>query len=267
MRKLFFLLSLVTVIFIGCKKSNNTNNNIGVPPSPLVANAGPDTIITAPLPGTGFYFYAILNGKASHDRSGKIVSFWWTQIDPDLQTGFSAYYSVTSVYSDSTGVTFFEFPNLQNPKSTVHKFRLEVRDDLDNDEFDTVTITVNRKFSAEFDGITWDSTVGSLTYLNVTCKPIGILACQAFALYYPETPDMLNICTFNGGCDDIRSWKTIPYVSYDSIKLTDKQLFYSTNNDNNQDILNDNDWVVIYATPNAGIDFTQTVSIGVERLH
>ena len=259
MKKLFFLVSLATIIFLGCKKDNNTL----VPPKAktLVANAGLDTAINLPLKGTGWDFKAILNGKASHALSGQIVFYSWTEIDGD-----PLFFHIKSPNADSTEVILEEWPDFQKPSGITHKFRLEVRDDHQNVDYDTVAITIFRKFLAEYEGLSWDSTVGSLTYLNIKYKPNEIINYQAFDPIYTYTPDVLNLCTFNGNCIEVGSWKTIPYVPYDSIKLTDKDFFYSTNNNNSLDIFSDNDWPVIYATQKSGIDFTQKLSIGVWRL-
>src|SRR5450755_209914 len=122
MKKLFFLVSLPIIIFFGCKKNYTTNNNTIVKPNPLVADAGLDTVLNMPLPGTGFIFKAILNGKTSHDLSGKIVSYWWTDIS---QQGES---TIMTQDSDSTEVRLFLFPNPQAPGKSIRKFSLEVWD-------------------------------------------------------------------------------------------------------------------------------------------
>ncbi len=218
-----------------------------------MANAGLDTVISMPLPVTGIEYEAFLNGRASHDSAGQIVFYSWTEID-------AAQSRIVSPNADTSEVYIYEFGL---DKNTIHQFSLEVRDDHGNVNFDTVAITIKRKFQDEFDGIPWDSTVGSLTYLNLN-SPGGLSI--LFDPFVSSTPDILNFCPFNGNCNDISSWKIIPYVPYDSIKLMDEALFYSTNNGNAADITNGNDWVVIYATSNAGIDFAQKLSIGYLRL-
>src|ERR1700680_4320304 len=105
MKRLFSLLSLATIIFFSCSKNNGTNNNTLVLHKTLVANAGLDTVINIPLPGTGFYFEAILNGRASHDSAGKIVFYSWRAVDDS----YFPVYNIMSPGADSTEVILLEF--------------------------------------------------------------------------------------------------------------------------------------------------------------
>jgi hypothetical protein len=260
MKKFFLLILSACMIYFGCKK-NNTPIVQSKPPNPLVADAGLDTSLFVPQPGSGSAFLANLNGKASYDSAGKIVSYSWTEVD-GYPTGPFSY--ITSPNSDSTEAYMLEGLD-PDTKSYVRKFQIEVQDDHQNVAYDTVNITINRKFAEEFDGLSWDSTIGPLTCLNIACDT-QIWACPVFGFYYLDTPDIMNLCTFDGKCSDIMSWTIIPYVPYDSIKLTNKNLFYSSNSNNANDIANGNDWAVIYASQKAGIDFTQKISIGVTRL-
>jgi hypothetical protein len=246
MKKLFFFVSLpiiilATTLYPGCKKSN-------VQHSSLIANAGSDTIINMPQPNSLWVFMAILNGGASYSSGGQIVFYSWTAID---NFGSS---SISFPNSDSTEVIF------NAPISNKYRFRLEVRDFNNNVAYDTVTITINRKFQYEYDGLSWDSTVGLLTYLIIDGRfGNGNFPLFGFGGATPGlSPNIINLCTFNGNCNDISSWKSPPYVPYDSIKLTNQNLFYSS------DSLELH--YVIYATPGAGIDFTQKLSVGVYRL-
>jgi len=256
MKSLFFLISLATIVFFGCKKDDN------LPTSQfLFANAGTDTAVSLPLQGSGWYFRAILSGKASYSLSGKIISYSWTALYQDSFDFF-----IVSENADSSELFLMEWPDIQMPKSTSRRFRLEVRDDHQNVDDDTVTITIIRRFLAEYRDLSWDSTVGPLTYLNIKPKTDQIVNYQPFHMNYPITPDILNLCAFGNNCEDIQSWKIIPYVPYDSIKLTNKDLFYSNSTNNADDIDAGEAWVVIYATPQSGIDFNQKVSIGVYRI-
>ena len=262
MKKLFILFISVSLIYIGCKK-NNKDIVSATRRSPLVAKAGLDTSVYNPQPGTGSAFLAILNGKASYDSAGKIISYLWTEVDGYPIDPFSY---IMSPNADSTEAYMNESVD-PDTKSYIRKFQLKVEDDHQNVAYDTIDVTINRKFELEYDDLSWDSTRGSLTFINLACYPVNtqITECPDFGYYYYDTPDIMNICMFNGNCGDIRNWITIPYIPYDSINLTDKNLFYSSNSNNANDIMNGNDWSVIYATQKAGIDFTKTVSIGVTR--
>jgi hypothetical protein len=253
MKKLFFLMSVTTIIFFGCSKHNDTNNTL-VKPKTLVANAGLDSTIDTPLPYTGLFFEAVLNGRASHDSASQILIYSCTEIDDFVSA------VIKSPNTDTTEVIFGDVPYV---KKTIYKFRLTVVDGLGHTDYDSVEITINRKFDDEFDGLSWNSTNGTLTSFSLL-NNLGDWS-FLFQLSDPPTPDFLNICTFNGNCTDISNWKMIPYVPYDSIKLTDKDLFYSTNSDNADDIANGYDWCIIYATQKAGIDFNQKFSLGILR--
>jgi hypothetical protein len=149
--------------------------------------------------------------------------------------------------------------------SYTREFQLEVQDDQKNVAYDTVKITLKRKFGFQYDGISWDSTVGLLTYISLGLDNPQLFQSPVFGLYYLDSSDYINICT-SGNCIDIQSWQTVPYVSYDSIQYNTNNLFYSTNSGDSSDIVNENDWPVIYAKQNAGIDFTKKFSIGIGRL-
>jgi hypothetical protein len=253
MKRIFFFVFLMTIvlitgIFIGCKKSMTTK------PKTPIANAGPDSVINMPQTGTSSEFEAILNGKGSHSINSEIVFYSWTAIGNTGSTNIK----ISSPNTDSTTVIF------EQPNAGIYQFRLEVRDNLNNLDYDTVSITINRKFQDEYDGISWDSTFNSFTYIdfaeqlsNYADIPPALIAIPGYSL----PPDLISFCTFNGNCNDISSWKIIPYVPRDSIELTDKNIFYST--DSSACCINAS--YTIYATPNAGIDFSQKISIGVGR--
>ena len=240
----------ITDIFIGCNKSMTTTE-----PKTPTANAGPDTVINMPQPGTSTDFEAILNGKRSRSINSEIVFYSWTTIG----NNGSNIIKISSPNTDSTTVIF------KQPNAGIYQFRLEVLDNLNNLNYDTVSITINRKFQDEYDGISWDSTFNSFTYIDFAeqlsnyadIPPVGFIYNPGYSL----PPDLISFCTFNGNCNDISSWKIIPYVPRDSIKLTDKNIFYST--DSSACCINAS--YTIYATPNAGIDFSQKISIGVGR--
>jgi hypothetical protein len=271
MKKQFFILSLSFLVIIGCKKNNTTPKVQTVAPNPLVAVAGPDTTLYAPLQGYGDVFFSILNGKLSHDSAGKIVSYLWTEVDT-FAIIWVTY--ITSANADSTAVEMGESDGpfagygggLQAvTNSYTREFQLEVQDDQKNVAYDTVKITFKRNFGILYDDLSWDSTVGSLTYITLGQNNPQLRVGVTFGLYFTDASDYMNICT-DSGCIAIQSWQTVPYVSYDSIQLTTNNLFYTTNSGDSLDIVNGNDWPVIYARQNAGIDFTKKVSIGIGRL-
>jgi hypothetical protein len=249
MKSIFFLvflitIGLVTIIFFGCNKSM-------VQPKTLVANAGPDSVINMTQPGTAWEFEAILNGKGSHSTNSEIVFYSWTAIDHYGSTILS------SPNTDSTAV-IFEDPDAS---TGIYQFRLEVRDNLNNFDYDTVSITIHRKFKYEYDGIPWGSTFNSFTYIDLNSNSQLSTEGNWPSAYAIRLPDLISLCTFNGNCNDISSWKIIPFVPRDSIELTDKNIFYST--DSSACCVGDS--YTIYATPNAGIDFSQKISVGVNR--
>jgi hypothetical protein len=240
----------ITDIFIGCNKSMTTTE-----PKTPIANAGLDSVINMPMTGSCWEFEAILNGKRSRSINSEIVYYSWTIIGNNGSTNIN----ISSPNLDSTTVIF------EQPNAGIYQFRLEVQDNLNNIAYDTVSITINRKFGYEYDGISWDSTFNSFTYIDFAeqlsnyegIPPVGFLFNPSYSL----PPDLISFCTFNGNCNDISSWKIIPYVPRDSIELTDKNIFYST--DSSACCINAS--YTIYATPNAGIDFSQKISVGVNR--
>ncbi len=97
-----------------------TVNSIGnLPP---IANAGSDVVLSLPVNITA------LNGAASRDQDGTIVSYTWTQVSGPSQ------YSLSS----SSAVA----PVLSNLVVGVYVFRLQVKDNLGAAATDDVTITV-----------------------------------------------------------------------------------------------------------------------------
>ncbi|HLY71244.1 MAG TPA: hypothetical protein VKR53_16030 [Puia sp.] len=272
MDKQFFILSLGFLVVFGCKRNNTTTIVKPFPPNPLVAVAGPDTTLYVAQKGWGCRYLAILNGKSSHDSAGTIVSYVWTEVDT-IATGLGS--QIMSVNADSTVAYMVEntvpvtngFTGDVQPvtNSYIREFQLEVQDDKKNVAYDTVKITLKRKFGFQYDSLSWGSTVGSLTHLSLGFDNPQILQVPIFGLYYTDSSDYMNICAA-GNCIEILNWQTVPYVSYDSIQLTTNNLFYSTNSGDSSDIAGGNDWPVIYAKQNAGIDFTKRVSIGIGRL-
>jgi Y_Y_Y domain len=252
MKRIFFFVFLMTIvlitgIFIGCKKSMTTK------PKTPIANAGPDSVINMPQTGIPSEFEAILNGKGSHSINSEIVFYSWTAIGKNGSTIIH----ISSPNTDSTTVIF------ENPEAGIYQFRLEVMDNLNNIDYDTVSITINRKFLYEYDRISWDSTFNSFTYIDLGPQLTndGDYQFNLILFGYSLPPDLISFCTFNGNCNDISSWKIIPYLPRDSIELTDKNIFYST--DSSACCINA--WYTIYATSNAGIDFSQKISVGVNR--
>ena len=267
MKKQFFILSLAFLIIFGCKKNNTVRMVQPVPPNPLVAVAGPDTTLYNTVQGWGCLYMSILNGKLSHDSAGTIISYTWTEVDT-FETYGRSY--IVSAIADSTAVIMTELTSqyingipVTNPYTL--EFQLKVQDDQKNVAYDTVRITLKRKLGFQYDNLSWDSTVGALKYISLGFNNPQILQIPLFGLYYTVSSDYMNICTA-GNCIDIQSWQTVPYVPYDSILLTTKNVFYTTNSGDSSDIVNQNDWPVIYARQNGGIDFTKKASIGIARL-
>ncbi len=233
-----------------------------VPPNPLVAVAGPDTTLYNAVQGWGCLYMSILNGKLSHDSAGTIISYAWTEVDAFEKFVGSG---IVSSNADSTAAYMIEFSSqyingIPATNSYTREFQLEVQDDKKNVAYDTVRITLKRKFGFQYDNLFWDSTLGSLKYISLGFDNPQILQVPAFGLYYTDSSDYVNICTA-GNCIDIQSWQTVPYVPHDSILLTTKNVFYTTNSGDSSDIVNQNDWPVIYARQNGGIDFTKKLPL------
>jgi hypothetical protein len=251
MKKIFLLLSGIAFIWFGCKKDNGNSGNITTQPKTLVADAGPDTIIYNTDGGTGIIFRTVLNGKASFYSPAHIVFCSWTEIGP---IGGNLLTSIKSPNTMTTEVTMV---------GGIHRFRLEVRDDHNGVDYDTVSINAEQRFGYQYEGIPWDSTIGVLTRINISYKPGLIDGFPGLSPNETRDSNFVNLCAFDGSCNEIGNWKRLPFVVYDSIYLTDKSLFYSSND---SDFLGGMDYMVIYANKNAGIDFTKKVSIGIFRL-
>lgn len=87
-----------------------------------VANAGSDVVISLPVNNT------VLNGSASKDPDGSIISYTWTKVSGPSQFTISS----TSVMS----------PALSNLVEGVYVFRLLVKDNKNATAQDDVTVTV-----------------------------------------------------------------------------------------------------------------------------
>jgi|SRR5450755_582764 hypothetical protein len=246
MKRIFFLAVATAVIYFGCAKKNDQPSSTQTSkPKTLFANAGLDTTICMPYDGTGDIFKGILNGRASHDDSGKIVSYSWAEIG-----GFHSL--IDSSNKDSTKVTF--------TGNYRHQFALEVRDDHGQVDRGYVVINIVQNFDAQYNGVYWDSTVGVLKTISVKIKPALIESWPgAFASNQSE---FVYLSNYNGNCIDASSWKQLPYVPYDSIQLTNKSIFYSLIFDLPNNINQGYGYPEIYAKTNSGIDFNQKVSVG-----
>jgi|SRR5664279_153900 len=236
MKKIFFLIVLPVIFFPECtKKNDQTSINT------LYANAGSDTIICMPYGGTGNLFKGELNASASQDVDGKIVSYAWTETNHPS--------SVIST-DETTQVVL---------SAGLHQFQLKVQDDHNRVAYDIVVIQVLQNFNSEYDGLSWDSTLGGLTTISVKTKPALIQSWPGPFLSIQS--DFVYLINYSGTCVDISSWKQLPYVPYDSIQLTSQPVFYSvihTSNPVNQGT----DYPEIFARTNSGIDFSQKVSVG-----
>ena len=254
MKKIIILIAVITMIHLSCSKDNKigaipdqTNSQI------LVAEAGSDIIVYKPYDGEGYIFKAQLDAKASYDKAGTINFCNWTEINVSPQVGFS-YTMIETPNALTTSVTM---------QGGVHKFRVEIRDNQKLVAYDTVTVTADQLFGYRYDGLTWDSATTGLSHTDIVWKPGLIGAFPGLTPSYTWDPNFVNICFFNGDCNDINNWKAIPFVTYDSIGLTDRNFFYSSNDANYLDGMG---YFVIYARKNTGIDLTQPVSIGLGRI-
>ena len=247
MKKIIFMAIVTLVIFTHCNKT--VDDKVIPPPPPpkhLIANAGSDTTICLPYGGTGDMFKAILNGRASTDDAGHIVSYTWSEI---VNEG-SPYppVPITDKYNDSTSVTI-------HSSSSLHIFNLEVRDDrgwVDNAQ---IRVNFMSQFDFAYDELSWDSTTSGLSTISVKFKP-GVMETWPRGLYR-----YVYFKNFKG-CYDVSRWQKLPYVPYESIRQTNEPLFFSLvlghSNIIDPGIL----YTEIFAKSNSGIDLTQKVSIG-----
>jgi hypothetical protein len=273
MKRNFFLAVATAIIYFGCAKKNDqpsstqttttqTTTTQTIKPKTLFANAGLDTTICLLYGGIGNIFKGMVDGRASHDDSGKIVSYSWFEIigsPPNSWLGIIGFNSDSTVFSkDSSEVTFLL-------TGGIHQFMLEVRDDHGQVDSAKVNINAIQKFDAEYDGLSWDSTTGVLTTISVKAKP-GLIESWPDFTSLDTVSSEIHLSDYNGKCNDISSWKLLPYVPYDSIQLTDKLLFYTLISDPPTILNRGHLFPEIYAKTNSGIDFNQKVSIGfIER--
>jgi hypothetical protein len=239
MKKVF--IPVFVLVFYGCTKSDQSSTQASS--KTLIADAGSDTTICMPYGGTGNLFKGILNGRNSSDGSGKILSYAWSEIGSTPSAVFSN--------ASSTEITLY---------GGLHQFLLKIGDDQNRVKYDTVVFNVIQRFNTEYDGLTWDSTVGVLNTIGVRPKPALIESWPG--PYKNIEMDTVYVSNYDGTCRDIGSWKQIPYVPYDSIQLTDKPLFYSIVFDIPNSVNLGTGYPEIFAKTNAGIDFSQKVSIG-----
>jgi hypothetical protein len=286
MKRIFFL-AFTTAIFFSCCNKNvvNTPASPSPPPPPppppinyLIANAGSDTTICMTYGGEGNIFKGVLDGRASRDDSGKIVSYSWSEIWGPNDTAplyLDNFGNLDSVgfSRDSSQVTLLYYspadPSNGDLSVGFHVFMLTVHDDHGRVDSARVTINIIQNFDAEYNGLSWDSTAGQLTTISVKAKP-GLMESW-------PTGDFNNgysgiyLTTFNGQCFDTTNQERLPYVPYDSIQLTDNLVFYSVISIP-PSVINPGSlfqytyagtaYPEIYAKTNSGIDFTQKVSIG-----
>ena len=251
MKKIIFMAIVTVVIFTHCSKT--VDNKVDSTPAPLpplkhlTANAGSDTTICMPYGGTGNIFKTILNGRASSDDAGNILSYSWSAVkkegSPDLQS------QITDVSKDSTTVRFLS-------GDATYQFNLEVRDDQGRVDNDQVTINVISRFNYQYDGLSWDSITAGLQTISVKFKP-GLMESWPRGSF-----EDIYLINSNAGCRDIISWQKLPFVLYDSIQQTDKPIFYTLVTGHPNIFSQGNLYTEIYARSNAGIDLTQKVSIG-----
>ncbi len=244
MKKILFLAATTSIIFFGCNKKNDQPSSIQTATKTLFAKAGVNSTVCMPYGGTGNVFKGILDGTASHDESGKITFYAWTEITP----GFP-----NNVLSNQASAEIIL-------SAGVHKFQLMVWDDHNQTDTNSVVINVIQNFNFEYDGLSWDSTVGALTTINVKAKPALIESWPG--PFESIQPDFAYISNYDGTCKDFSSWVQLPYVPYDSIQLTDKAVFYSLIFDFPNGINHGTGYPEIFAKTNSGFDINQKVSLG-----
>ncbi len=247
MKKIIFTAIVALVIFTHCNKTVDSKV-ITSPPPPkhLIANAGADTTICLPYGGTGKLFKTILDGRASKDDSGNIISYSWTEIVNEGTPYPLAH--LRDQYGDSTTATF-------QSGFGLHQFNLEVRDDKGQVENAQVMINVLSQFAYAYDELSWDSVTDGLSTISVKFKP-GLMETWPAGRYR-----YVYFKNFEG-CYDISRWQNIPYVPYDSIRLTDRPIFYTLVSGNSNIIAPGILYTEIFASAHSGIDLRQKVSIG-----
>jgi hypothetical protein len=237
---------VVAILFSGCKKQAALV--LSPPPPPpigdLIANAGSDTSICMPFGGTGNSFKGTLDGSASHDKSGNIISYYWAEISG----------------SNPSVVFSTEMKPEILLSGGLHRIVLTVQNNHNQWAEDTVLIDVIQKFIMEYDGLSWDSTVGGLMTISVKLKPALIQSWPG--PFDSKQSNSVFISNYDGTCKDIGSWNQLPYVPYDSIQLTDKSIFYSVIVSPPNTVNFGTSYPEIFAKTNSGIDFTQRVSLG-----
>lgn len=261
MKKYFLLITHVAILFLGCgkyiDKKNNDPQTAGnglqtTVAKIIVADAGKDTIIDIPYNGTGYFFRAILDGRSSTDHAGNIAAYSWREIDTMPEA--NPYTQILSPASDTTEVILM---------GGKHKFLLQVRDDQNRIDDDTVTVIVDNKFTNEYPNLPWDSSAGIFRTLVLTFKPDLFENYPILSTWSPdEWNSILYMCNAGESCKNISEWKRIPYIPYDSVNLTNTSLFFT---------ITPLDPIglgvsVIYANSKSGIDFNKNISIGFFKL-
>jgi hypothetical protein len=248
MKKLIFTAIVLVVIFTHCNKTVDSKVITSPPaqaPKHLIANAGADTTICLPYGGTGKIFKAILDARASRDDSGKIISYHWLEI---VSEGSPQPAQFTHLSGDTTTATF-------HSGFGVHVFNLEVRDDQGRVDFAQIRVNVISQFDYAYDNLSWDSTTSGLATISVNYKPGVMETWPAGSYRYVFFKNFK-------GCYDVNRWQKLPYVPYDSIRLTNQPLFYSVVLGHSNIIGPGISYTAIYANKNSGIDLQQKVSIG-----
>jgi hypothetical protein len=242
MKRIYFIAVTSALLFSYCSKQQTqplSKNKY------LFANAGSDTTICMPFGGTGDIFKGILDGRASHDDSGKIVSYSWEGIG-----------------KSSAGISFPD-KDVTEVKilGGLHQFILEVRDDHGRVDEDIVTLNVIQNFDSEYDGLSWDSTTGGLATISVQVKPGLIESWPDFSSSDINNSDVYLINS-TGECEDISSWKKLPFVSFENIQQSYNLVFYTLISAPPNGINDATLYPEIFVKSNSGIDIRQKVSIG-----
>ena len=259
MKRILLLALLFILFFTDCNKQVA---NIPVIPQPspplpptnyLMANAGNDTSICIPYGGTGNEFRAFLDGRASLDDSGKIISYSWYEILGVNDAPLTDFSDSTNYSKDSAEVNFLL-------SGGVHLYMLKVMDDHGRIDSAHVTVNAIQNFSDEFDGLSWDSTTGGLTTISVKFKP-GLMETWP-SFYGLDSSSGIYLSNYSGACFDTSNLAKLPFVPYDSIQLTNETVFYSIVNTAPTLVDQGSVYPEIYARTNSGIDFNKKVSIG-----
>lgn len=218
---LFWCVSFFLVIILSCKKEYSCEGCIQSN-KPPIAIAGNDTAIVSPINTI------VLNGSASVDADGKIVSYKWSKLS-------------------GPGAIIIDNPDMANTSvknltKGVYQFELKVIDDRGLSARDTVEITVNDTIQSKYPPVAnagnditanydlQSCTIGTVT-LNgsMSSDPDGTIVSYSWTQIPAPAfgPPPANILTPNSATTQVNGLLTGTYSFI--LKVTDNDLF--TDND------------------------------------